>query len=97
LDWGNHHRYSLALSSQRHISILKVENKDVSRCWSSCIVESSFDGASSLISVNSKELFNGCGGFSSIDSSSDKIGFSESRGASNFEVNLSDGVQSSGP
>jgi hypothetical protein len=53
---------SLALSSQRQSLInflLKVENKDVSRCWSSRIVESCLESASSEISVNSKELRNG--------------------------------------
>jgi len=66
----------------------------VSRCRSSGIVESSLNGASSDISVNSKELRNGSGGDSSIDSFSDKAWLSEGRDAVNFEVDLSDGIQS---
>jgi len=69
----------------------------VSRCWSSRIIESCLDSASSDISVNGKELRNGTGGGSSIDSFSDERWFSEGRNASNLEVNLSDGIQSSSP
>jgi len=89
---------SLALSSQRQsCSNLKVENKDVSRCWSSGIVESCLDGASSDISVNCKHFWSECGGGSSKDSFSDKIWLSEGWDAVNFEVDLSDGIQSGSP